>query len=199
MTRASELAFVTTTQLPLWFQLTQIFASPIATLIAATVAAYFVRAQWKTAAQQAEIAKDQLRWNLFSKRYEIYKAASDAITLTIEKMHDDHYPQELNILFVKFAEARFFFPNDISLFLDQLRKDILTFLSVNNAYRRDKEQNEQKSDAYIRGKLLSQENNIVDLQAALYSTRSALPTTFGDALNFPQLTSPAAAHRRHRD
>jgi hypothetical protein len=51
------------------------FAVPISTIVAsftaAFTAAYFVRQQWKTAEKQAETAIDQLRWNLFTKRYAI--------------------------------------------------------------------------------------------------------------------------------
>src|ERR1700722_20697338 len=100
------------------------FAGPLATIIASITAAYFVRRQWQTAQQQADTAKDQLRYSLFEKRYAIYVAARKAVAISFERRDEDQMPAELNALFLHFEEARFFFPDQIYLFLDQLRKDI---------------------------------------------------------------------------
>jgi hypothetical protein len=48
-----------------------------------SVAAYFARQQWRTAQRQAETAIDQLRFNLFEKRYAIYEEVKRLIALTL--------------------------------------------------------------------------------------------------------------------
>lgn len=163
------------------------FAGPIATIIAAVVAAFFVRRQWRTAQQQANTALDQLRYNLFEKRYEIYEAARDAIAITFEKRDQDKMPHELNELFLRFEEARFFFPDHIHAFLDKLRKDIKAFLTKSYLHRKNEAQhpNPQAAD---RGALLAEEAALLAMQEGLYITSQALPKTFADVLAFPQLT-----------
>ena len=51
------------------YQLLKDFAGPVATVIAAATAAVFIRRQAKTADRQARTALDQLRYNLFERRY----------------------------------------------------------------------------------------------------------------------------------
>jgi hypothetical protein len=92
------------------------FAGPIATVIAAAVAAFFIRRQWQTAQRQADTALDQLRYNLFEKRYAIYTAARQAIAITLAKCDQNAWPVELDALFLSFEEARFFFPDHIHSF-----------------------------------------------------------------------------------
>jgi hypothetical protein len=177
--------------LPNFIQLIQVFLGPVATLIAAGVAAYFVRAQWRTAERQAETAIDQLRWNLFSKRYAIYEAAKKSIELALERCDEDHMPNDLGDLFFQFEEARFFFPNDTSLFLDTLRKDIKKYLARNYAHRQNKTQTDVVENVERRQKLLDEEATLLNLRQELYSTRINLPKIFGSVLNFPQLTGRA--------
>jgi hypothetical protein len=167
------------------------FAGPIATIIAASTAAYFVRRQWQTAQQQANTAKDQLRYSLFEKRYAIYAAASKAITISFERRDEDQMPAELNALFLHFEEARFFFPDQIHLFLDQLRKDIKTFLQKNYLHRKNVAQHADSQSADIRKVLLDEEAALLTFQEQLYVTSQMLPKTFADVLAFPQLTGRA--------
>ena len=56
------------------------FAGPLATVVAAGAAvwvtAHFSSQQAETARRQAKTAKDQLRLNLFDKRYAVYKGSA---------------------------------------------------------------------------------------------------------------------------
>jgi hypothetical protein len=56
------------------------FAGPLATVVAAGapvwVTAHFSSQQAETARRQAKTAKDQLRLNLFDKRYAVYKGSA---------------------------------------------------------------------------------------------------------------------------
>jgi hypothetical protein len=167
------------------------FAGPLATIIASFTAAYFVRLQWRTAQQQADTAKDQLRYNLFEKRYAIYAAARKAIAITFERRDEDQMPAELNALFLHFEEARFFFPDHVHLFLDQLRKDIRTFLQKNYLHRKNLAQHTDTQSADIRKVLLDEGTALLTLQEQLYVTCQMLPKTFADVLAFPQLTGRA--------
>lgn len=168
------------------------FAGPIATIVAAAVAvgvtAVFQWRQSRIVQRQTDIAFDQLRNNLFEKRYAIYTAAREAIAMTFEKRHQDTMPHELNGLFLRFEEARFFFPDHIHAFLDQLRKDIKAFLNKNYMHRKNAAQHKDPQSAAIRGVLLGEEADLLTMEEGLYVTSQALPKTFADVLSFPQLT-----------
>lgn len=173
------------------YSLLKDFAGPIATIIASVTAAYFIRRQWLTAQQQANTALDQLRYNLFEKRYAIYMAARNAIAITFDKRDQDTMPDELNALFLSFEESRFFFPDHIHLFLDQLRKDIRAFLQKNFLHRKNVAQHTDPQSADIRKVLLDEEAALLALEEELYVTSQTLPKTFADVLAFPQLTRRA--------
>ena len=100
-------------------------------------------------------------------------------------------PAELNALFLHFEEARFFFSDQIYLFLDQLRKDIKTFLQKNYLYRKNVAQHAGAQSADVRKVLLDEEAALLKLQEQLYITSQMLPKTFADVLAFPQLTGRA--------
>jgi hypothetical protein len=168
------------------------FAGPVATIIAATVAVFFTwrigRGQLQIARRQADTALDQLRYNLFEKRYAIYEAARRAIAIAFAKRDDDKMPEELNELFLRFEESRFFFLPDICLFLEQLQKDIRNFLQENY---NDRQSTKGKVITQgLRQVLLEREAKLRELENALYVTQQNLPKTFEHALAFPQLTVP---------
>jgi hypothetical protein len=171
------------------YSLLKDFAGPVATIIASITAAYFVRRQWLTAQQQADTALDQLRYSLFEKRYAIYVAARKAVAISFERRDEDQMPAELSALFLHFEEARFFFPDQIYLFLDQLRKDIRTFLQKNYLHRKNIAQHTDIQSADVRKVLLDEEAALLTLQEQLYITSQMLPKTFADVLAFPQLTA----------
>jgi hypothetical protein len=176
---------------PMIYSILNDFSGPLATVIAAITAAYFVRRQWQTAQQQADTAKDQLRYSLFEKRYAIYVAARKAVALSFERRDEDQMPAELNALFLHFEEARFFFPDQIYLFLDQLRKDMTAFLQKNYLHRRKVAQQTDTQSADERKVLLDEAAALLTLQEQPYVTSQMLPKTFADVLAFPQLTGRA--------
>jgi hypothetical protein len=86
------------------------FAGPVATVIAALAAAYFAWQQSRTARRQADTAIDQLRFNLFQKRYEMYQR----LRQTMWRVLDHDTPVTMVQDDYKFySEAAFFFSPDI--------------------------------------------------------------------------------------
>ncbi|MCO5338617.1 hypothetical protein [Delftia tsuruhatensis] len=75
---------MTTTVLPLWLEVIRAVAPLLAAALAGVVAWWFGRIQARTARQQAETAKNKLKLDLFDRRLEIYKAASEAIATAIQ-------------------------------------------------------------------------------------------------------------------
>lgn len=163
-------------------------ATIIASIIAASIAAYFAWRQWSTAQQQADIALDQLRFNLFEKRYAVYAAARKAIAIGFERRDEDHMPVELDVLFLQFEEARFFFPDQVYEFLDQLRRDLKVFLQKNYLHRKNVAQHTGTQNAEVRKLLLDEDADLLKLEEQLYVISRMLPKTFADVLTFPQLT-----------
>jgi len=98
------------------------FAGPAATFFAAMSALYYVRRQTLTAEKQAETAIDQLRYNLFERRYAIYNDIKSFLHLLLK--HSNNYDfNELKIVehYVVMDEASFFFPPDICIYIKNLK------------------------------------------------------------------------------
>jgi hypothetical protein len=174
------------------YQIIKDFAGPGATVIASGVAAwitwYFASWQAATASRAVDIAHDRLRFDLFGKRYEIYEAARKAIEITFERQDEDKMPDELNAIFLNFKESRFFFPEDIYLFLDRLRKDITVYLQRCYLHRKYLIQNTGTQSVEIRRVILEEEANLLKLKEDLHVTELNLTNKFGHALSFRQLT-----------
>ncbi len=109
------------------YELFRDFASPIATIIAASVAGgityAFAKRQAGIAASQRDIALDKLKFDLFDARYEIYEAAKSLIehvSFVTELEKTD--TTKIRALYVKLDEARFYFPPDIRAILDEIHK-----------------------------------------------------------------------------
>jgi hypothetical protein len=107
------------------------FAGPVATIIASVTAAgitfYFASRQARIAQQQADTARqqantafDQLRLNLFEKRYAIYNMTRELIALVINK--PTVQGSEVVPLYAALNEAEFFFSPDICDWLRTLRE-----------------------------------------------------------------------------
>lgn len=67
------------------------FAGPLATIIASVIAGYFIYRQSKTAEKQAETALDQLRYNLFEKRFAIYEDVKQLLKLLLNESHKNEF------------------------------------------------------------------------------------------------------------
>jgi len=121
------------------------FAGPVATIIASSAAVWvtvrfgtiqaaiageqtkIAEAQKEIAKSQRDIAYDKLKFDLFDKRYEIYRTAKNIIERIVqtgvERRIDD---PELLTMRIKLAEAQFFFPSKgVSLFenIDKLAEN----------------------------------------------------------------------------
>lgn len=98
------------------------FAAPVATVIAALVAAYFVR-------RQGLIALDQLRYNLFEKRFAIYEDVKILIWLLLNDTDKkEFHVNQVLPHYVVMNEARFFFSDDICSWLKVVHDDCESFL-----------------------------------------------------------------------
>jgi hypothetical protein len=91
----------------------QFYIGPIATIVASIVAAgitgYFGWRQMQIAKQQAATALDQLRYNLFERRYAIYKNVQELIKfLANDSFRDDFMAVNVVPHYLVMDEARFF-------------------------------------------------------------------------------------------
>ena len=149
------------------------FAGPIATIIASGVAAYFVRQQWRTAEKQADTAIDQLRYNLFEKRYAIYDNVKQLLRLLLNESHDKKFsPFEVVPHYVVMDEAIFFFSPETCAWLQSVQQDCQKFLEA-NASRGMAEYNSREA---------------TQAQLKLLEHLQAMPERFRSELSFRQLT-----------
>jgi hypothetical protein len=161
------------TPLPLCLQLVQVFLGPVATLIAATVAAYFVRAQWRTAQMQADTAIDQLRWNLFSKRYAIYDEVKKLLRLLLNDIQKPGFSAfEAMQHFVVIDEAIFFFSPETCEWLESLKSECQKLIEINS----------------VRGTSEYKPSESLELSIKLADHFKEMPERFRTELGFRQLT-----------
>jgi len=152
------------------------FAGPVATIIAATVAVFVTwrlgRGQRKIAEQQAATALDQLRYNLFEKRYEIYKDMQDLIRLLVNEADKaDFRPFDVAPHYVVMDEAIFFFSESICAWIRELKDDCKNFLAARAARDRNPE-------------------DYADKMRRLVDHLTGMPKRFEQELGFRQLTQP---------
>ncbi|MDO9428473.1 MAG: hypothetical protein Q7T93_16775 [Methylobacterium sp.] len=93
------------------------FAGPIATVIAATVAAgvtaAFAYRQVITAEQQSETARNKLRADTFKMRFDVYSAAVEVCRIALYRWPLDlNNRKELNLLSAKVLEGEFMFSRE---------------------------------------------------------------------------------------
>jgi hypothetical protein len=161
------------------------FAGPLATIIAATAAVlvtiFFNMRQTGIANSQKEIALDNLKHNVFEKRYEIYTAAKSLIEYAMHQSDlektDSAHIRELR---VTLDEARFFFGSEVRAFLaeiDQAAEDLLQGVALKLQF--DSPDHPRWSEAM--DKLGSASRKL----SAMYAE---LPEKFERALRYDQLT-----------
>ncbi len=127
------------------YQVLKDFAAPIATIIAACTAAYFVRRQAKTAESQAKTALDQLRFNLFQKRYAIYLDVRALIRLiAVGANREDFDVWAVAPHFSVMEEARFFYSDRICHWIEGLKEECQSYLQVKTLDRSDPIQEAEK-------------------------------------------------------
>jgi hypothetical protein len=149
------------------------FAGPIATIIASITAAYFVRRQWRTAQQQADTALDQLRYNLFAKRYAIYDDVKRLLRLLLNDSDKPDF-RAFDVIphYVVMDEAIFFFSPETCAWLESVQRDCQAFLEA-HASRNTPEYNSTEYNS---------------AQRKLLDDFHALPDRFRHELSFRQLT-----------
>jgi hypothetical protein len=101
------------------------FAAPVATIFAASVAAWIAlrlgKGQVAIARSQADIARDKLKFDLFEMRYDIYSKLKELIEYT-QSVHDYEKIDSMRVraLYVKLDEARFFFDPTVISFINEV-------------------------------------------------------------------------------
>ena len=157
-----------------WYSVLKDFAGPVATVIAATaavvVSGYFAWQQSTTAKRQAETAIDQLRFNLFEKRYAVYdtiqKFLDTLITADADKLAFGAFDE--TPYFRVFDEAPFLFSETTCKWLETIRADCEAVLYAT-----------RQAGAAELGS---------DKQLELGRHSRALPERFRDDMSFRQLT-----------
>jgi hypothetical protein len=153
------------------------FAGPIATIIASGVAAYFVRQQWLTAEKQANTAIDQLRYNLFEKRYAIYDDVKQLLRLLLNDSHEKNFrPFDVDKHYVVMDEAMFFFSPETCLWLKSVKQDCQKFMEANASLGKPEHNSMEHTNT----------------QRKLLDDFQAMPERFRNELSFRQLTQKGA-------
>lgn len=105
------------------YQFFKDFAGPTATIIAAiaavSVTVYFAWHQKKIAKEQADIAREKLRLDLFEKRFRVFDAARKLLCeVAVHRRASD---DNLRAFVIGTAEAVFLFDDDLSGYLVEIR------------------------------------------------------------------------------
>jgi hypothetical protein len=168
------------------YEILKDFASPVVTLIGASIAGIitftFARIQARIAKSQRDIALDKLKFDLFQKRYEIYTAAKqlvEQVSLVSDLKKSD--PMAIRALYVTIDEARFYFPPDIRQLLANLQAICERFFT----HLAQRDQISIDNDNLWRAMA---ETLAVD-QSELRSLYASLPRRFETSLAFKQLTA----------
>ncbi|MBS0641252.1 MAG: hypothetical protein JSS43_15365 [Proteobacteria bacterium] len=156
-----------------WYQIAKDFAGPVATVIAASAAGLitwiFASRQAKIAEQQAQTAVDQLRHNLFERRYALYSSIQELLRMMLfEHNEQDPVPRDLSPYYIAIKEARFFFSPSFCVWLQTVWDlDIMGFIAA-----RADPGSQQFSDAMKR----------------LLAVYNEMPERFSAEMMFSQLT-----------
>lgn len=156
----------------------------IATTFAAAVAAgityFFNKAQTRLAGTQADVAVENLKLNLFEKRYALYNAAKQLVEyLTVQNEFEKIDHMKIRSLYVILDEARFFLPDSVRKFLAELHQTSEVFLEVlahrSNLSTDDDEKWRETAD------------KATACSAKLRDMYAQLPTVFEKALAFKEV------------
>lgn len=105
------------------YQIFKDFAGPIATIIAAfaalSVTAYFAWHQKKIAKEQADIAREKLRHDLYERRYRVFDAARKLLCeIAVHRIASE---DDLRTFVIGTGDAVFLFDDDLSAQLVEIR------------------------------------------------------------------------------
>src|SRR5258707_13940275 len=162
----------------------KVLAGAIATTLAAVVAAgityYFNRAQARMAATQADVAIERLNLDLFEKRYALYSSAKQLVEyLALQHNFDKVDHAKVRSFYVALDEGRFFLPDNVRNFLNELHDVSEAFLTVLG-----ERSNLDADDADIWS---STAEKAAALHAKLREMYAKLPLAFEEALAFKQI------------
>jgi hypothetical protein len=168
------------------YEILKDFASPVVTLIGASIAGIitftFARIQARIAKSQRDIAVDKLKFDLFQKRYEIYTAAKqlvEQVSLVSDLKKSD--PMAIRALYVTIDEARFYFPPEIRQLLANLQAICERFFT----HLAQRDQISIDNDNLWR----AMAETLAADQSELRSLYASLPRRFETSLAFKQLTA----------
>jgi hypothetical protein len=160
------------------------FAGPVATIFAASVAAYIAlrlsKGQLAIAQSQTAIARDKLKFDLFELRYDIYAKLKELIGYA-QTTHDYEKIEHMRVreLYVKLDEARFFFDKAVIEFIGEVRRTTekrFELLSVRwGCYEMDDDQLAEVAD------------QLTDTDVSLRKLYAEAPTVFETAPRFEQV------------
>jgi hypothetical protein len=110
------------------------FAGPIATMIAACVAAgitfFFNRSQTRIASLQADVAIEKLNFDLFERRYALYVSARQLLEyLAVHREFEKIDHTKIRSFYVTLDEGRFFLPDAVRKFLEELQNACEEYLA----------------------------------------------------------------------
>lgn len=170
------------------------FSGPIATVIAATAAVIvtwtlgkrqvgIARLQADIAKRQAETAQYRLRYDLFEKRYVIYKTTREILDVMISDALAADGALDVQDIAAKFRildEAHFIFPSQICDFLDRVHHDVEHAVRLHKRHIVNKGGTEAQRD--------QAGDELVDALARLAVIRRTLPASFEVAMSLAQLS-----------
>ena len=183
-----------------WYSFFKDFAGPGATvtasITAAGVAGYFAYQQAKTAKRQAETALDQLRFNLFEKRYAMYEQVKELIDLVIHqgwRPGDDinYFAKAMQRCEVTIDEAVFFFTPTTCQWLESVRADCKALLDADWNRVQTAFFDEPDLHSFTSGEIRKRQPEEAALEGKLREYLKAMPKLFRDELSFRQLTDQA--------
>lgn len=144
------------------------FAGPVATIIAASAAAYFAWQQSRTAVIQADTGIDQLRYNLFEKRRGKYDQLRAAMWMAI----NPDVPHLGHEFYASFDGIEFLFSQATCKWLDgDVMLDCIAVVSA-----RQQGETVGNSEAYV------------ELKRKVITHIQSMPERFREELSFRQLT-----------
>ena len=124
------------------YSIAKAFSAPLATIIAAAVATWITWTfgsrqheitlrQVAIAKQEADTALEQLRRDLFDRRYKVYDRVVGLLTLLINRpVKEPLFPGEVMLFRQPIDEARFLFSDPVCEWLQALWEDVMHFLEA---------------------------------------------------------------------
>jgi hypothetical protein len=164
-----------------WYQFLKDFAGPIATVIASVTAAIVALRMGRTQADisksQLRTAHEKLRLDLFEKRYAVYTAARDLISVILRD--GDLNDADLRKFYIGTADASFLFHHEVVAYLSRL-KNRSTLICLNQNERKRL----QKLDLVPPDELT--QNNLMDLLTSFSDDSTKLDEYFRPYLGFDE-------------